>query len=367
MKNMLIGIFVTVALAIIIFGLMFLHPYVGNKGQILHVRFSDIEKVTIGTRVTFAGKPVGEVVAIREIPSVNLGRKQINGEIYVYELDLAVDSSVIIFNSDAILLRTSGLLGEKLVEINPQPPMAGQKLRIVNKQILYAEQVSTVEETLKELKDVAEKVTDTLQSITGAFDELKERKVWENVADVMVNLKNVSDRFAKSWDTVDTSLKFINDTASNAAQISIDIKEGKGTMGRLITRDDLYLQTTALLSKGETVMDDINHFGILFHLDKGWQRLRARRMNLLMKLQTPQEFRNYFNDEVDQISTSLARVDMVLNASEQQCMCGELLEDKEFTKVFAELLRRVVTLEEELKMYNTQLVEPVIKKTELCN
>jgi phospholipid/cholesterol/gamma-HCH transport system substrate-binding protein len=58
-KNILIGIFVIVACAIIVFVLMFLHPSVGDESRLLRVRFANIDKITLGTRVNFAGKPVG--------------------------------------------------------------------------------------------------------------------------------------------------------------------------------------------------------------------------------------------------------------------------------------------------------------------
>lgn len=109
-------------------------------------------------------------------------------------------------------------------------------------------------------------------------------------------------------------------------------------------------------------MDDVNHYGILFHNDKRWQRLRARRMNLMEKLKTPQEFRNFFNQEVDQVSTSLARVNMVLEKAGKYPYC---VQDHEFRKVYTELLRRVSSLEDSLEMYNTQIIEPDVQKTEL--
>ena len=110
------------------------------------------------------------------------------------------------------------------------------------------------------------------------------------------------------------------------------------------------------MSKAETIMDDINHYGLLFNNDKGWQRLRARRMNLLVKLENPAEFYNFFNDEVNRISTSLSRVTSVLNDTYGFCAPPDLLCDPCFESVFADLLRRIEGLEENIKLYNQQLV-----------
>jgi phospholipid/cholesterol/gamma-HCH transport system substrate-binding protein len=93
-KNVLIGIFVIAALSVITFVILFLHPKVGDEGHLLRVRFADIDKIPVGTRVLFAGKPVGEVVAITEIDQVADERQGHEGKVFLYQLDLRVDSSV---------------------------------------------------------------------------------------------------------------------------------------------------------------------------------------------------------------------------------------------------------------------------------
>lgn len=362
MKNLLIGIFTAAALAIIIFMILFLHPYVGDQGQILRVRFTDIDKINTGTRVLLAGKPVGEVKAVKLLDEINKSRIERNGDIYVYELELAVDSGLKVYNTDRISLRTSGLLGEKSVSIDPEPAKLDQKLRVVNDEILYAEGVGSVEDTFKEFKVIADKFDFVLDLVSDALKELKDRRAWENIANSVENISDISTRLSDSWNDVEDSLSNIAVTTSNTKDMTDKIVAGEGTLGKIISKDDLYLRTTSLMSKGETIMDDINHYGLLFSSDKGWQRLRARRMNMLGKLKTPQEFRNYFNDEMDQINTSLSRVNMVLEKTE--CY-PYVMESNEYQKVFSELLRRVDGLEEALKMYNIQAMDSEVKKTEL--
>lgn len=360
-KNMLIGIFVVAACAIVIFVLMFLHPSVGDEGRLLRVRFANIDKITVGTRVTFAGKPVGEVISITELPDADTERRSINGYVYVYELTLRVDSGVNVFNTDELSSRTSGLLGEKTVAITPGAAKPGEELRIVNTEIIYASETGTVEDTLKEFKELSDKVELALDNFNNAFAKLNDEKFWENLGNTAQNLSDITSALnnKKQW----------SDILANTQQITEKINTGKGTLGRIISDDELYLRTTSLFSKGETVMNDINHYGILFHLDKGWQRLRARRMNLLQKLSTPQEFRNFFNDEIDEIQTSISRVAMILEELHcLPCWCYlDLLENPEYKKVFAELMRRVSGLEEEIKMYNQQVVDTAVHKTELID
>lgn len=392
LKNIMIGVFVLAAVAIIIFALMFLHPSVGDEKKVLRVRFVDIDKISVGTRVTFAGKPVGEVAEIEELKDAVDQRIAKDGFIYVYELTLHVDSLVNVFNTDIITARTSGLLGEKSVVIIPMPPKRDQPLRIVNDDILYAEEVSSVEDTLKSFKELSGKFELALDSINLIFTEIHEEKIVKKVAtslqniteitgavnqpeklsQFVTNIHSLSQRALKSWDTVDKALGDVADASHNINVMTKDgvdivahVKKGEGTVGRLLMTDQLYLKANALLSKGDTVMNDINHYGLLYNMDKGWQRLRARRLNLLYTLSTPQEFRNYFNDEMDQITTSLSRVSSIVESTNCSPPCCELFENREFQKVYAELLRRVEDTEEALKMYNQQLCETNCKETEL--
>lgn len=391
-KNLMIGLFVTAAAGIVIFILMFLHPRIGDEGKIIHVRFTDIDKVTIGTRVTYAGKPVGEVIGIDEIEEGRNGKTDSGSHVYIYDLTLRVDSKVKVFNTDEISLRTSGLLGEKNVDITPIAPEKGQVLLEIDGQVIYAQQTGTVEETFKEFKEAADKLEAALDAATDILNRIRENKLVEKVTTIVENVESITaalnkpdelaetilnvQQFSKSlnssWVGVDKFIKDIDDAAlsitatmGHGQGIFNKITTGEGTLGKFLVTDDVYLRTSSIMSKMETILDDINHYGLLFQSDKGWQRLRARRLNLLQQLSTPQEFRNYFNDEINQISTSLSRVYMVLNEVENDPCCGDLMQDREFTKVFAELMRRVTMLEEEVRMYNTQIVETQVRSTEL--
>lgn len=391
-KNLLIGVFVTAAAVIIIFLLMFLHPRIGDEGKMLHVRFTDIDKVTIGTRVTYGGRPVGEVVEIKEIEFGRKGKADSSGHVYLYDLALRVDRGVNVFNTDEVSLRTSGLLGEKNIEITPIAPEPNQKLRQIDNEPIYAEETGSVEETFKELKKVASKFDTALEALTDTLYRIRDEKLIEKITDAMENVDSITaslnkpkelsesieniHRFTEhinaSMDSVDKTLETFSRAAENAltfvqhGQLIIEnVNKGEGTLGKLVSNDEVYLRTNSIMSKLETILDDINHYGLLFQSDKGWQRLRARRLNLLQKLSTPQEFRNYFNDEVDQISTSLSRVYMVLNEIGCNPYCCDLLDDREFNKVFAELMRRISMLEEEVRLYNTQIVEVKVHETEL--
>lgn len=220
-----------------------------------------------------------------------------------------------------------------------------------------------------------------LNNVSNVFDTLEKEKFWHNISATASNLKDISKalnepkiwseslqnirqittKVNKSWDTVDRAIL-------DFSKITNGINQGEGSVGKLVKRDDLYIRLIALTNKAETTLNDINHYGVLFHLDKGWQRMRARRMNLLQKLQSPQEFRNYFNDEVDQISTSLERVAMVMEQMQNMSAmgCYDMLQNPDFVKVYSELMRRVDVIDESIKMYNQQVADTAHQELNNC-
>lgn len=397
-KNLLIGIFVSCAIGMIAFILLFLHPKVGDQGQTLHVRFTDIDKVTTGTRVTFAGRPVGEVVEIQELPEVRNSRTNIRGDVYVYELALKIDSKVDVFNTDCIMLRTSGLLGERNIEINPCPPKPGASFRKIDPgEILYATPAPSVEDTIQQLTSLTQKIDLVIDDLHTIFMQVQEEKIvqtvgknlrgigelintinqpdawratvdhvaslakkadegWTKVDHILDDFSMLSSRFRGSYDVADRGIRSLAHAAEQADSLLSMAVRGEGTFGKIWTNDELYLRAKAFLSKGERVMDDVNTYGLLFHTNRRWQRLYARRLHLLEKLSSPSAFTEYFQKEIHQISDSLDRVSWRLDQT--ACYPDSLLEDCSFTHSFKELLNKVEHVEETLKMYNEQLVDP---------
>lgn len=385
----MIGLFVVAAGLLIIFMILFLHPTVGDDAQTIVVRFANIDKVSVGTRVTYGGKPVGEVLEVKDIEDPKDARKPGKGGfVYLYELILGVDSRVHIYNTDEVSSKTSGLLGEKTVEITPLAAKPGEQVRLVSDQVIYANESGSVEETLKEFKELSDKIEETLDSLKFAIDELNRQKIWEKISHTAQNLSDITtalnkpeqwtdildnleaatsganavmDDFSSLAKHLDDSIEPIKATLNTSLHdlniITNHMATGQGSLGRIIIRDDFYLGTTALLNKAETVLDDINHYGLLFQNDKRWQRLRARRANLITRLSCPTEFQNYFNDELNQISTSLGRISLAMQDIEYQNCGSSFIDDDNFRAVFADLLRRVVGMEESLKMFNQQMTD----------
>lgn len=361
MKNLLVGIFILAAIATLVAIIMFLKPTVGDGKQTLYVRFSDIGALNVGTRVSFGGRPVGEVVAMEEIPEARKQPSDSLGRVYFYQLTLHVDSSVNVYNTDEISIQRSGLMGERSISITPKTPPQGVTPRLVGEQPIYADSVDTLQNALLDFSDLSATMEDTfrkvrdwihnygddvavaIQETGGAFgsaqialDQMQEADAFRNAGAVVESLKSASN----SFDTV----------CSNLAC-------GKGTAGKLIDGDDLYLQLNAVMTKANTLMNDLNHYGILFHLNKQWQRTRLKKISELNALSTPQNFQTYFQNEVDDINASMSRISMLINKAEGNPNRSTILSNPQFKRDFAELLRKADELSDNLRLYNQQLNE----------
>ena len=341
-KNFIIGLFLLSSVGVLVGLVMFLRPSVGDEKQTILVRFSSVNKINVGTRVLFAGKAVGEVTAINEIyharetqPTDQLGR------LYFYQLTLKIDSTVHVYSTDEISMQTSGLLGEKSIAIVPKAPAKGISPELItDKTPFYADSVDPIENTFNRLSDIGDKLDATVDlvknwfianeaklsqsiaSFDGAMSQIDTLTASMNQEALVPQLKEATVALTSSMEKVNMALgQMTNDkvfenlgtvannlTTASASidKICQDIASGQGTFGKLIQADDMYLRMTAIMSKADTMMNDINHYGILFHLNKGWQRTRAKRISQLDALETPVAFKDYFQTEVDQINTSMS-------------------------------------------------------------
>ncbi len=402
LKNLLIGIFVIAALTAVVFIILFLEPSVGDGKQILHVRFSNIAGINIGTRVSIAGKPIGEVVAIQELPQSRQELTDELGRVYFFELTLKIDSSAKVYTTDEIAIQTTGLLGEKSINIIPKPPKKGQEPKLIGDKVVYGDAVEPLENAIYQISKVAETTEEAIgnfdqwfmenqqdlstavQSFSDAMKNIDITIAEVNQQKLVASIKTAIDYFADNMGLLKNSLqevqdnemvakfnvilenfadasKYINSDGkqilANMSMITQDIADGTGTIGKLIKSDDLYLRLVSVMSKVDTLMNDVNHYGILFQYDKHWQRIRTKRATLLDALNTPREFKTYFETEIDGITTSLSRISMLLEKADNEREKEKIMSSTDFKKDFATLLRQTEELLDSIKLYNEQLVE----------
>jgi len=398
LKNILIGLFVAIAITIGISLILFLEPNVGDGKEIVQVRFANIMGINVGTRVTYGGRVVGEVSAIKEVPDARSLTFDDTEKVFLYQLTLKLDSSVKIYSSDEIAIRTTGLMGERSIAILPRLAEKGTQPILITHEILYANSNEPMENTINQIGKVATKleitvdqfndwfaqnkdeITKTLTSIEGTFSHANSILASVEEEEIIPSIHTSIDLVNKCLTSIDRALdeeKLLDNAATLIAglnqsvasfntdgaetlrhlnQITGDIAEGKGTIGKLITSEDFYLRISSILGKADTLMNDINHYGILFQYDKSWQRQRTKRANEMEALNTPEQFRSYFEGEVSGIQTSLGRLTELLTRAEDTQERNKIIHSEAFKRDFGCLLRQVQALTESIKLYNEELM-----------
>jgi len=398
LKNILIGLFVAVAILIAISMILFLEPNVGDGKKIVYARFANVSGISVGTRVTFAGKPVGEVAAIAVVPNAREQHMDEHGRVFLYQLTLKLDSSVKFYTTDEVAIRTTGLMGERSIAILPKNPPKGKTLELVNDQILYANSVDPLENSVNQVAKVAARVQTAIENFDGWFVQNKDHLstaiqsfdntllrldtvlgqidreqivpslnqslglLSENLesAKRALNDDQLLHKAAVLVEKLDKTSNFLNTdgaaTLRSLNQIGRDIATGTGTIGRFINSEDFYLRLSSITGKVETLMNDINHYGILFQYDKSWQRNRTKKANFLKALDTPNEFRTFFEGEVDTIQTSLGRLTELLERATDTSERQKIFQSDPFKRDFASLLRQVQSLTDSIRLYNEELI-----------
>jgi phospholipid/cholesterol/gamma-HCH transport system substrate-binding protein len=445
-KTLAVGLFVLIAILIATFAVFKFRPSVGDGQQLLSVRFSNLDKIAIGTRVTFAGNPVGQVDAIRILQNARDQKVDRLGRIYFYELDLKLDSAVQVYSSDEITVHTTGLFGEKIITITPKPSQSGTPPVPLRKgEVVYVSSYDPVDETLQQLNYMGTKLTsifDDLKELTtreggqlrvaiskfnNSFTLLEEALIQANQAHLIPRISDASTSFSnvmtllqqqlqkaadedllhnisqtaaatasitqafnnpeqlkqllsssqqffigvdqlqqqiqqqmpsinQTLENLHSSSASLRNTMAEAEQTLKKIKEGEGTIGKLLQREDLYLDVMGVTNKASILMNDLNHYGLLFHNNSTWKKQRAKRMAEIEKISTPQQLMTFFESELDGISTALSRMQTVIKVNEKLNSTHENSDSdkQEFQKAFRDLINRLEYLESTAKNYSSQ-------------
>jgi phospholipid/cholesterol/gamma-HCH transport system substrate-binding protein len=240
-KNIAIGIVVAVSLCLILWALLFLHPSFGDGKFRLHVRFQDIEKVNLGTRVTYAGRAVGEVVKIEQVPEEERHAGDSPDDIYIYDLTLKIDSHIPLYDSDEITIGTSGLMGERFISVLPKRPKNHIATPIAFDEVVYSKRPHSVDDAFKMISNLSVKAEETLDTVASLVNENRER-------------------FDATMDSLKSATNELNSLLTSANE------------SKLVDK------TVGVMDKVDVLMNDMNNYGMLFHLDKTWQRDRKIRI-----------------------------------------------------------------------------------------
>ncbi len=240
LKNIRLGVFVILGAILLIIALY----VVGNKRNLfgktfsITAKFYNVNGLMKGNNVRFAGIDVGTVdhVEIVNDSSVNV------------RMIIEKDLQKFIKKNALASVGTDGLMGNKLVNINVVHELApiiedGDELKTL-RSIETDEMTRTLNVTNENIKVISSNVrdiTDKLSSKNSLLTILMDTVVAENIKAAIINIKDVGGQAVG--------------IARNFEQITKKIKDGKGTIGSLISDSSLFLNMNQVVNRLQKVSD----------------------------------------------------------------------------------------------------------------
>lgn len=310
MKNTLIGAFVSVAIGLIIGMILFIEPTVGDGKQVIRVYFTNISGITDGTRVTLAGRVIGTVYQMNQIPDARRKSPTHRGDsIYFYEVTLHVDSKATIYTTDRISAKTIGLLGDTIIAIIPTYlPSNIRPLIVTPNTPMYAESNDFLDETLEDVSKLAKEMDRTFQKVTRWIEKNDEplsegiQEFTKSSKEISIFVKKMNEmdlaaKLGKTLDAIEKSTLLIQEELSLFKQgggftsflslvhhldsigISLDqimeaTLKGEGTIGRLLVDKATSERVESVLTSTDEILKDIHRYGLLYFYNREWKRNR---------------------------------------------------------------------------------------------
>ncbi|SUB88176.1 virulence factor Mce family protein [Porphyromonas macacae] len=270
-----IGILTLVALGLLFFGIKFLKGInIFSAETPYHTTFSKVNGLTVSTPILIEGYKVG---VVRKMDFDFENNKGIRVELSINKrVKLPKDSKVRIklnplSGADLIIqlgkspefLEPGGELGainmqtdlmaiaqEKILPmIDSLMPHIDSMVRGVNKQVNnpdIAEAIGYIRNTTKQIEELAKALR-----VTG-----------ERLPPVIANIEQVSDNAIKITNDIQNSdikvlIKNIEETTNNLRLVTEQLKDSRGTAGKLLSDPGLYDRLNAMVNSADSLLSDI--------------------------------------------------------------------------------------------------------------
>ncbi|MCZ7591113.1 MAG: MlaD family protein [Kiritimatiellae bacterium] len=261
--EIIVGVFMmAILVALGVFTIVLSQQKLFGTSHDLNVKFDQVSGLIKGDKVFVRGVDVGRV------KSLTVERDGVHANLMLdYPLRLHEDYS--------IRVTPSSVLGGKFVEINegsPDAPMLPAGAPVVGQGPL--DFIAELTDGVKALRDSLEgggvlgNLEATMDNLKALTAQLREGKgtVGKLLMDdaIYTNLLAVSDRLANGQGTLgkllspdDTLYNDLSDTVTSLKEAAQTINSGEGTLGKLIKDDGMYKQVDGLMTEARAALDDL--------------------------------------------------------------------------------------------------------------
>ncbi|MEW6156637.1 MAG: MlaD family protein [Verrucomicrobiota bacterium] len=273
MKNTLetrLGIFFALAIiaGIIVFELLGGLDFF-EKGYRVRARFNNIHEIKVGDPVKMAGVPIGQV------EKLGFANNRV-------EVTLKLDEEAVVKTDSIATVKFAGLLGQNYVSVDFGSPGAPRASENTLLETVEQADLGTLMSKLENVATGVENLTksfsgDNLGNLLGPFtDFLRENS--PRLTTILENMKNVSTQIADGKGTVgrlimqedlyNNALAAVTNLNSSADELKLtlaqartvvdNINQGQGTIGKLAKDETLYNEATAAMTNMKEIFQKIN-------------------------------------------------------------------------------------------------------------
>lgn len=219
-NNIKLGIFVLAGLVVIIFALYMIGRDTNMFGSnyALKVRFENVQGLTSGNNVRYAGIQVGTVKRVKILSDT------------LIEVSMLIDTKMkkYIHKTDVVSMSTDGLMGNRILNITPakdgSPLAENGNVLIAKRSISTDDMLETLDKTNRNIKDVSEELKMTflrINSSSAFWKLLSDETLPNNLRASAVSIRHA----AVNADKMIADIHLIIN----------DVKAGKGSLGAILT------------------------------------------------------------------------------------------------------------------------------------
>jgi phospholipid/cholesterol/gamma-HCH transport system substrate-binding protein len=230
-----LGIFVVVGLLLFTTGIFL----IGNRRLLFEqsfevwTEFATITGLQNGATVRVSGKDAGEILDI-EVPP-DPGKK------FRVKMRITEEMHPLVRTDSVAAIQTDGLVGNKFLSVSSgtkEKPMAPPGSTIPGQEAF-------------EFADLMQQASDTMKTVNETIDSVQDdlEKTLQVTVEMISEARQIMNETGGDIKGITSSS---NKIASNLNEMLADVRQGKGTLGKLVTDESLY-QSTAEIAKNAEV------------------------------------------------------------------------------------------------------------------
>ena len=232
-----VGLFVLTGLLLFALGLFL----IGDRRMlfrdqfVVHADFEDVAALQTGAKVRVSGMDAGEVTAV-VIPTTPAGKFRVR-------LRVREDLHPLIRMDSVALIQNDGLVGNKFVQIQTGTEQAA---RVPDGGVIPSREPF-------DITDLLERSSQAVDTIALTVAQLRKQVefILTAISDVATSANDVVQRVGADAEAIAKAGRRISE---DTQQIMTEIRAGRGTIGKLVKDNELYVRATTIAQETEAVV-----------------------------------------------------------------------------------------------------------------